>query len=167
MDVASPTEAMSSIFERHSGALDGYVEALVPRNGQVGAIFVVGDALFELDVFDQPSTFAALLPKLVRSYAIDALEGRAESERSPSISEARAFLDRVLEASPEDHPAVGLGIDVGLVTEDLVAGGLVVDEVLVHLTAFSNPRRQQPSPGPHESYASYRQRRSALRRRYH
>jgi ARG and Rhodanese-Phosphatase-superfamily-associated Protein domain len=73
MDAASPTEAMGAIFERHATALDGYVEAFVPRDGQVGAIFVVGDAIFGLDVFDQPASFAALLPKLVRSYAIDAL----------------------------------------------------------------------------------------------
>jgi len=167
MDAESPTEAMSSIFECHSEALEGYVEAFVPRDGQVGAIFVVGDALFGLDVFDRPSTFAAFLPKLVRSYAIDALEDRTESGQPPSISEARAFRDRLLAASPEEHPAVGLGMDVGMIAEDLVAGGLVVDEVLVHLTAFSDPRRQQSSPGPHESYANYRQRRSALRRRYH
>jgi ARG and Rhodanese-Phosphatase-superfamily-associated Protein domain len=42
MGAESPTEAMSAIFERHSEALDGYVEAFAPQDGQVGAIFVVG-----------------------------------------------------------------------------------------------------------------------------
>ena len=86
MDAASPTAAMSSIFEHHAKALDDYVEALVTRDGQVGAIFVVADALFGLDGFDQPSTVAALLPELARSYGIDALERRAESEQSPALS---------------------------------------------------------------------------------
>ena len=166
MDAGSPTGAMSSIFEHHSKTLDDYVEAFEAQDSQVGALFVVGDGLFGLDVFDRQSTFAALLPKLIRSYGIDALEHRAEPEQSRSTSEASAFLDRLLEGTPEEHPAIGLGIDIGIVTEGLVAGGLVVDDIVVHLTAFSNPRRHRRSPRPDESHASYRQRRSSLRRRY-
>ena len=166
LDAGSPTGSMGAIFERHSKSLGGYVEAFEARDGQVGAIFVVGDALFGLDVFDRPSTFAALLPKLVRSYGIDALEHRAESEQARGISEAKTFLDRLLQGTPQDHPAIGLGVDVGIVTEGLVAGGLVVDDIVVHLTAFSEPRRHERSPGPDESHANYRERRSSLRRRY-
>ncbi len=166
LDAGSPTQAMAAIFERHSQSLDDYVAAFKARDDQVGAIFLVGDALFGLDVFDRPSTFTALLPKLIRSYGIDALEHRAESEQAHATSEARAFLDRLLQGTPQDHPAVGLGNDVGIIAEGLVAGGLVVDDIVVHLTAFSESRRHQPSPGPDESHASYRQRRSSLRRRY-
>jgi hypothetical protein len=166
LDAESPTAAMGAIFERHSQSLDDYVEAFQARDGQVGAIFLVGDALFGLDVFDRPSTFTALLPKLVRSYGIDALEHRAESEPSHSASEANAFLDRLLQGTPQDHPAIGLGNDAGIVTVGLVAGGLVVDDIVVHLTAFSEPRCHEHPPGPDENHASYRQRRSTLRRRY-
>ena len=66
MDARSPTAAMGSIFEHHTGALADYVKAFPPYENQVGGIFVVANALFGLDVFDQPETFEAIWPKLVR-----------------------------------------------------------------------------------------------------
>ena len=167
MRVASPTGAMSSIFEGHAATLDAYVEAFVARDGQVGAVFMVGDEVVGLDVFDQPATFAALLPKLVRSYSIDAIAQPTESEPSQSTAKAIAFIDQLREAPLENHPAVGLGEDVSIVSDDLIAGGLVVEETVVHMSAFSNPRRKPSATGRSERHASFRQRRSTLRRRYH
>ncbi len=167
MHVASPTGAMDSIFEGHSAALDAYVEAFVPRDHQVGAVFMVANKVVGLDVFDQASTFAALLPKLVRSYGIDALERPTESAPVQPLAMARAFIDQLMEAQPENHPAVGLGEDVSIVTDNVVAGGLVVDSTLVHLSAFANPGQHDTSPGANDQYASFDQRRRYTRRRYH
>ena len=106
----------------------------------------------------------------MRSYAIDVL-GRRPRQRHESLEgEARSFLNRILEGIFDDHPAVGLGRDVGVVGEGLVAGALVADETVVHLTAFAEPVRRRSESTPDESpgrrYASYRQRRDALQSRY-
>ncbi len=167
MNAASPTGAMGSIFERHAKVLDDYVRSVKPSPGQVGAIFVVGNERFGMDVFDQPKTFASLLPKLVRSYVIDVIERPIAQETSALEFNARAFLDGLLGASFDDHPAVGLGRDLGVVADGLVAGALVMDEVLVHLAAFSEPRRVRTEPTSGGQYASYRQRHGSHRRRYH
>lgn len=180
LEAPSPTQAMSAMFDRHREKLDDYV-AGVERgvragveagSDHVGAVFVVRGRRYGLDLFDRPGTFAAFLPKLVRSYAIDAL-GRERRGSRASASDARAFLDRIVNGAFDEHPGVGLGRDVGVVGEGLVAGGLVADDTVVHLAAFAEPARDRstdPAGGaagasghPH---ASYRQRRDALRQRF-
>ena len=162
----SPTGAMSEMFERHSDTLDDYVGAVEAAPDQVGAVFIAGGRRYGLDLFDQPATLAAFLPKLVRSYAIDVLGRRArESDRSPD-GDADTFIQRILGASFDDHPAVGLGRDVGVVGEGVVAGALVADDAVVHLTAFAEPNRRRSGGTSHRRYASHRQRREALESRY-
>ena len=171
LEAASPTGAMSAMFDRHRETLDDYVDAVSPLPGQIGAVFIVHNRRYGLDLFDQPETFAGFLPKLVRSYAIDVL-GRPPGREGAGAPEAQAFLDRILGGTFDDHPAVGLGRDVGIVGEGLVAGALVANETVVHLTAFANAqhrRRSDDSPtgrGPGGRYPSHRQRQDAMRRRY-
>ena len=164
LEAPSATAAMSAIFERHADTLDEHVEALEAKPGQVGAVFAMGERRFGLDLFDSSSTFAAFFPKLIRSYAVDTL--RPGQGRKKSVSErARTFVQAVIDGRYDDHPAVGLGRDVGIVGTGMVAGALVHDETVVHLTAFSEPGRHRER---HEStdYAPYRSRRESLRRRH-
>ena len=162
---------MSAMFDRHRETLDDYVDAVSPLPGQIGAVFIVHNRRYGLDLFDQPETFAGFLPKLVRSYAIDVL-GRPPGREGAGAPEAQAFLDRILGGTFDDHPAVGLGRDVGIVGEGLVAGALVANETVVHLTAFAEAAHQRRTDGrsssrsPEARYPSHRQRQDAMRRRY-
>lgn len=170
LDAPSSTNEMGAMFERHKDTLDDYVGVVEASPGQLGAVFVVGGRRYGLDLFDRPATFAAFLPKLVRSYAIDVL-GREPGARSESLNgEARGFLDRIVKGTYDDHPAVGLGRDVGVVGEGLVAGALVAKRTVVHLTAFAEPGGQDSDSAPERPrgarYASYRQRLDSLRSRY-
>lgn len=166
----SETGAMSAMFEHHQETLDDYVSGVRAGNDHVGAVFAVPGRRYGLDLFDQPSTYAAFLPKLVRSYAIDSLS-RRDRRRAP-VADPADFLDRIVRGTFDDHPAVGLGRDVGVVGDGLVAGGLISDETVVHLTAFAEPARDRDrsdrSGGDSSSqpYPGYRQRRDAMRRRY-
>ncbi len=163
MDVDSPTEAMSAIYERHGATLDDYVEKLSLESGRIGAIFVTGPRHLGMDLFDRHETFAAFFPKLVRSYAIDAMERPPARDRAAKLRRARAFVDRLREGAFDVHPAVALGHDVGIVARGAIAGALAHQETALHLTAFSEPTRAtEDHPG---AYASHRQRRASLRRR--
>ena len=164
MEAHSPTEAMSAIYEHHEATLDDYVDKLSLEADQVGAIFVTGRRQLGMDLFDRHETFAAFFPKLVRSYAIDAMERPAARDRAAKPKEAHAFVDRLREGAFDVHPAVALGHDVGIVARDAIAGTLVHQETALHLTAFSDPTRATTEDQP-GAYASYRQRRASLRRR--
>lgn len=166
MDAPSETGAMSEIFERHAKALDDYVGEVEAAPNQLGAVFAVAGGNYGLDLFDRHATLAAFLPKLVRSYGVDALERRTEGARAAPASAAREFLDRLRTGAFDDHPAVGgLGRDVGIIAERAIGGALVVDETTVHLTGFSNPRAGRGEGDGERVYANYHQRRDALRRR--
>ncbi|WP_419161524.1 ARPP-1 family domain-containing protein [Candidatus Palauibacter sp.] len=166
MAAPSETGAMSAIFDRHEKTLDDYVRGVAPAPEQVGAIFAVGERRYGLDVFDRPGTLAAFLPRLVRSYAVDALARRAEAVKAAPLSGARGFLDRLREGSFDDYPAVGLGRDVGIVADGAIGGALVADDVTVHLTGFSDPRDDRGGRDERPDHANYRQRRDSLRRRH-
>jgi len=156
MNAESPSEAMGSIFERHADTLDQYVKSVKSLPGQLGAIFMVGKERVGLDLFDQPATFASMLPKLVRSYAVDVIERPVSEKASGRTSQARSFLDSIIKASFDDRPALGLGRDLGCVTENLVAGALLVDRVVVHVAAFSGPRGRRAGSGSVRPPAIYR-----------
>ncbi len=168
LEAPSATAAMSAMFERHADELDEHVEhfeqALEAEPDQVGAVFAMGSRRFGLDLFDNPSTLAAFLPKLTRSYAIDTLRRRRRRDESASDA-AMKFIEAVIGGTYDDHPAVGLGRDVGIVGAGTVAGALVHDETVVHLTAFSEPMHDREEPG-RSGYAAYRHRRDSIRRRY-
>jgi hypothetical protein len=137
MDACSATGAMDEIFDRHRGRVEDYVAAFRSVATQTGALFAIGSKIAGLDLFDRKSTLAAMLPKLVRSYAIDAME-RSRGEAEPATGDdAKSFLDKVAETEIETYGAVGLGNDLRLRGEGLVGGGLAVDGELIHLAAFA------------------------------
>lgn len=158
MEAHSPSGAMATIFEQHGNRIEEYVAALPAGGGQVGALFALGGEVLGLELFGHAATFGKLLPKLVRSYAADALE--AEPGKA-SLEAARALLAAVRGAEASVHPAVGLGEDVRLVADTLAGGALLVNGQLLHLSAFARPTSSEGSDerGP-GSMASARHRRA-------
>ena len=162
MHAHSPTAAMSEIFDRHGPALGEYVERITAEPGQLGALFATGENEFGLDLFSRSDVFARFFPKLVRSYAIDAME-RRQAGAPADKDAARGFLGRLREGAFDAHPALALGHDVAIAAREAIAGALVVDGSTLHLTAFSD-RAQTDRPGS-GNFPSSRQRRELLRRR--
>lgn len=142
----SPTGAMAALFEHRATSLDTFVAALPPTEGQVGALFMIGSRPAGVDLFDHPLTLAALLPKLVRSYALDALDvaaldaaagaPTAPPEPEAALGLAERFLRDLEQARGERYPAIGLGEDLRLHGERLTGGALLWSERLIHLGAF-------------------------------
>jgi hypothetical protein len=131
---------MAAIFDRHRTSVESYVKAFKAESSQVGAVFAIGGLIVGFDLFDRSATLGAMLPKLVRSYAIDAIELDSETEKRPTKKRAKEFLEHVIEAECESYPALGLGTDLRLFTPDLVGGGLAFEDRLVHLAAFAMDR---------------------------
>ena len=105
----SETGAMADVFERHADR--------------------VAD-------FDAPSTWQKLAPKLVRSYALDAID-RAREPASALAEEARAFMAAIAAIEPSPFPSTGVGMDMRLSSERLNGAALIVDNQTVHLSAFA------------------------------
>jgi hypothetical protein len=160
MSVRSATGALSDVFDSHGASIDDYVRRLRVEPGQTGAVFAIDGKVEGLELFDSPETFSKMFEKLVRSYALDALETAGSPSAVPSISEAKAFLDELANARAQQYCAIGLGEEIRINTDVLIAGGLYVDETLVHLVAF---RKQRQSGSPRQSRSDLL--RASLRRR--
>ena len=145
----SPTSAMEAMFVGHRDAIEEFVEGLAPVPGQVGALFAIGDRVIGFDVLCAPALLRKLLPKLVRSYALDAVDAlasapaprrprprRTDSNGSLRVA-ATQLLAAVIRANGKSMPAVGLGEDVRIEEPGLTAAALVADDRLVHLSAFA------------------------------
>ena len=167
MDASSPTGAMGALFEQHASALDEIVGYFSAEPEVCGGIFAIAGQVCGLDIFDKPGTFAALLPKLVRSYAIDALEhgeGSGPSSNPPGVEAAREFLSDLIKGDIEEHEAVGLGHDIRIAAPGTIAGGLLVDSSLLHMVAFAELPDRMSAFDSGEGFARSRHRRQVLLR---
>jgi hypothetical protein len=139
MEASSETSAMSEIYETRQTELKQFAEHLKPVENQVGVIFLINGSVAGLDLFDKSETLAKLMPKLVESYALDAIDPRARAatgESSDAQKIVEAFLEDVKQAPAEKSPSVGLGEDCRLSNGRVTGGGLVVDGLLIHLGVF-------------------------------
>jgi hypothetical protein len=143
MRVASPTRAMSDIFEGHAVSVDAYARALAPMASRVGAVFLLDDEAAGLDLFAHASTCRALLPKIVRGYALDAIERDVRRPSHPASPDAEALrgkavaaAERMLRSPRQQFPSIGAGETWRLAGDHLSGGVLTESGELLHLSAF-------------------------------
>ncbi len=140
MGIRSETGAMADLFDGKGTEVEGYVAAFAAQERQTGAIFALGGRVAGLELFDSPETLRRLLPKLVRSYTLDAIECPGTDSPVPPLDAAAALLHQVATATVQRFPGIGLGETLRLQAPGLTGAGLSVDEGLVHLAAFRTTR---------------------------
>ena len=159
MDVDSSTDAIADAFEHFSGSVDEYVAAFSATETQVGACFVINGKICGLELFDVSSTCSKLMPKLIRSYAIDAIE--EQQVTTPTTSPGILEFIRLVAAAPADSfNALGEGEDLRIHSAAIAGGALAARERIVHLCAFSQETEAGSEGG------SDNMRRASERQRY-
>jgi hypothetical protein len=134
---ASDTSAMSAIFDTYHLSLDEFVAAFTPVKRQVGAVFFVNGRPTGLDLFDASRTWRTLAPKLIRSYALDALDQADVAVQSAAAKDATALIHCLISSQTSVFPAVGEGEDVRFDGAGVVGAALVVSGNAIHVSAFS------------------------------
>ena len=141
----SPTGAMEALFQQHASFLDACVAACQPVDRQAGALFALNNSIVGFDLFDSPYTLTALLPKLVRSVALDARNHRdggafsriTDADKGTITFATALFLGAVGTAWSHASPGVGLGQDLRLTGQGITGAALVHEARVVHLSAFT------------------------------
>jgi hypothetical protein len=132
----SETGAMAAMFEHAQAPIECFVEALPSDARQAGGIFFINGRIVGLELFDAPATWGKLAPKLLRSYAVDAID-RRRAPRSSVADEAQRFLECVAESEATVFQATGLGSDVRLSSPELSGAALAMGDRAVHISAFA------------------------------
>jgi hypothetical protein len=142
----SPTNAMQEAYANHENTLLFYSQRFSAPRGCHGAVFGVRGQIAAADLFDKPGTLTKLWPKLVRSFALDALETSAKPGERLSADTVQSWLRQVVGAHEQSFKPPGLGYDVRLESRHLLGAGLVVGDQPVHVELF--PREGRPERAP-------------------
>jgi hypothetical protein len=161
MNIRSATGAMAALFESRHDDIKDYLDAIPTSDGQIGAAYAIGETLLGIDVFDSDVTFRKLAPKLLASYALDAMEVEGTAE-SPDTRAVNAFIQSARAAAHQPSTTVGIGEMIRLSAGDLVGAALQVDGCCVHLAAF---RLQAFEDQGHQGRPKARMTRSSARAR--
>ncbi len=101
------------------------------------------------------------MPKLVRSFALDAIELNTRKKYQPRLEDAEDLLKKSATANTSIYPGVGDGNNLRLQSEEVIGGALSLDYQVIHLSVFRNDdlsesRNYRPGRGSRVRRASYR-----------
>jgi hypothetical protein len=136
MKSVSPSHALDQAYDDHCVSLSDLLAQLRVPQDSCGAAFVVGGRIAGVDLFDKPATLAKMFPKLIRSYAIDALEV-PQAATPIGREQVGSWLRSAARAHAEPFKSPGLGYDIRLQGADIVGAGLVIEEHPVHVELFT------------------------------
>ena len=136
----SATSAMSDVFDGHAASIEEFVAAFPPVARQVGAVFCIDGEPVGLERFDSAATWRKLGAKVVRSYALDAIDRGGRGGPGVDVAASRVFATGVDAAESAVFAGVGIGEDVRLTGGATSGAALVADGRVVHLGAFRNGR---------------------------
>jgi hypothetical protein len=135
LGATSETGAMSALCEKVDRPLDDLVTAFRAQPEQVGAAFAIDGRVAGLEWFDAASTWRKLAPKLLRSYALDALDSRGRRGEG-GIADLPTLLAALRTAIGTAHAAVGEGEDIRLSGARVAGAALFARGRVIHLSAF-------------------------------
>jgi hypothetical protein len=141
--VHSRTGAMHDVFREKGDDLDGLVQGFDCAQGQKGLITFIHGEVAGFEIFSSARAFGLLFPKLVRSYAMEALTVKGDKRKVASAAKAQAFLGRLDKCLVSRHPSVGYGEDIRFEAAGVVGSGLLHQGAFVHAAFFALPKERQ------------------------
>ena len=132
----SATNTLDAVYQNYMNRLEAILSQMPVEPGANGAVFVLDGQIIGCDIFDKASTLKKLWPKLLKSYAIDALESSKDHYASLQPESVLAWLKAAVTVVPEKFESPGLGSDIRLQGDQIVGAVLVVNQHPVHVELF-------------------------------
>ncbi len=113
LGTSSPTAALRDAYSARGADVERYVAALPPVEGQLGSLVLIDGTVLGLDFVSRPEAYARLHPKLVRSYAMEAIVlrqfGKRPAHRLGQADQATVEPGAVESAAPRPGAAERAG----------------------------------------------------------
>ncbi|HPW17725.1 MAG TPA: hypothetical protein PLP83_05035 [Candidatus Aminicenantes bacterium] len=158
--VPSVTAAMKDVYDAKGADLDGYLKSFSLAEGAKGILAFVDGRPAGLDFVSSEAAFATLFPKLVKSYAMEAMlaterrkrgRGKGDAGRAPAkpaADEARAFLKLAASCQEKRYESIGLGWSYRYQGPGVVGSALAFNDKVVHMAFFGvDEAGQSEDPG--------------------
>jgi hypothetical protein len=135
-EVHSRTAAMSDVYEAKTKELDEYLGVFLCIPQQKGLLTFMDEEVVGFDFLSLDSAYALLHPKLVKSYAMEALLQKAPKTEKPDKEKAKDFLKEASKTKEKKYQSVGKGWDHRFEGKKLVGSALKVDKKVIHMAFF-------------------------------
>jgi hypothetical protein len=148
---SSKSHALRDVFSEQQGNIDQFLQKFPIQPGQCGLAVFLNGRFAGLDFVSSPQAYSTLHKKLISSYTIEALidirqgKERIMSDPGEAVFVLRGFNNHLIETATEtEFKPVGLGIDYRYTAQRGTASALVLDNKVVHFSAFSDSTKEEP-----------------------
>ena len=160
MEVKAPTGAMADVYESYDDKLSEFIDKFKLIEWQVGAVFAINGQILGIEGFRCHDTFKRFFDKLVKSYALDALDNSASRQvKSVPPDKARRFIASAVKSKGEGHRSIGLGKNITFESRSVSGAALVEKDRVLHLSAFKKEKKNGVSGIGFQRFSHRRSRR--------
>lgn len=135
-NVESRTGAMRDVFESKEEDLKGYLDAFQYVPHQKGIFVMVNGKVAGFDILSLSSAYEIIHPKLVKSYAMDALLQKKKNGDGASVDKAKSFIEEATRCEEKRYESIGYGWDHRFDSKIIVGSSLVHQEKVIHMAFF-------------------------------
>lgn len=145
MGAHSSSSASDVMFVSSQDKIATFLDAFRPQPNQIGSVFLIDGQVSGMEIFDSENTLKNLMPKLVQSYALDAIDAaltRKIDRNAAGLSKdqlektAKEFTSRLQTSEINRFDGVAEGENYRFKGKQLTGGALVHDDQVLHLCAF-------------------------------
>ena len=132
----SRTGAMKDTFAQKTAELDEYLKAFPYVRSQKGLLVFIGAEAVGFDFVSRDRAFELLHPKLIKSYAMEAVLEDKKNGTKPDRELAAAFLKEAADCEEKKYESLGRGHDFRYESKTMVGSALAVDDKVIHMAFF-------------------------------
>ena len=124
---------------------------------------MINDKVVGMDGFGNSDSFSKVFKKLVKSYALDAIDWFDPEKKCKGLkAEVTKFMMASRTARVESHESVGLGTDYRMESRKITGFSLALDNQILHLSIFAreNGRDRQESASRIQRFSRRRRNRA-------
>ncbi len=165
MGTSSHTEAVHDVYKSYDEQLKEFIEGLNYTEEQLGVGVFINGSFICMDLFAHHDVLSHLWQKLIKSYAMEALELKGEKKgRKKEVQSLELIITDLINAVISDFQSIGLGRDVRMKSTRFLAAGLVYEKNVLHLVSFQGEEQASNNREARNSIFEGNMRRPGLRR---
>ncbi len=164
MNARSPSAASDALYVMSEDRINEYVKSFKHQPKQVGCVFLIDGHVSGMELFASEATHKNVIHKILRSYALDAVDSAlplSDKVKSSAgtktldqcVHAVNEFNDQLKSAWTKEFPGLCEGVNVRFKDERLTGGALLYEDQILHLCAFAIPEERTSPRRPHRSYS--------------
>lgn len=134
--IDSDTMAMNDVYEGRKIQQEEYLNNIKIDENVNGVIAMINGNIVGMEYISKPDEFRKVLPKLIRSYAIDASLNYKETKENNYSRKLKRFFERLNQSKESRVKSVNIGEDVTIEGIGISGAALVHDDNIIHFMAY-------------------------------